>query len=135
MVAPWPLPTLLLAAAMLTALAAAAAGTSKEAEVIVVGAGLAGLKAAADLAAKGTSVIVLEARGRVGGRVWSIPVTASGKQAYAELGAGWVHGVNKNAAKDPAAAAGVSLSGQVNYDNSRLYRANGQVVDDATEGR
>lgn len=37
----------------------------------VIGAGFAGAIAAADLAAAGTDVLVLEARNRVGGRVWS----------------------------------------------------------------
>jgi len=39
--------------------------------VIVIGAGFAGLSAATELAASGLDVVVLEARGRVGGRVWS----------------------------------------------------------------
>ena len=38
-------------------------------DVVVVGAGLAGLSAARDLAAAGTDVVVIEARGRAGGRV------------------------------------------------------------------
>ncbi len=38
-------------------------------DVVVVGAGLAGLSAARDLAAAGTDVLVIEARGRAGGRV------------------------------------------------------------------
>lgn len=41
-------------------------------QVVVVGAGFAGLSAAAELAANGIDVVVLEARGRVGGRVESL---------------------------------------------------------------
>jgi len=40
-------------------------------DVVVVGAGLAGLRCAVDLAASGADVVVLEARDRVGGRVFS----------------------------------------------------------------
>ena len=40
-------------------------------DVIVVGAGLAGLRCAADLVAAGREPLVLEARDRIGGRVWS----------------------------------------------------------------
>ena len=39
--------------------------------VIVIGAGLAGLSAAWDLASAGAKVVVLEARDRIGGRVWT----------------------------------------------------------------
>src|SRR3954454_4438161 len=40
-------------------------------DVAVIGAGLAGLRAATDLVAGGRDVVVFEARDRVGGRVWS----------------------------------------------------------------
>ena len=59
-------------------------------DVIVIGAGAAGLAAAAALAAAGREVLVLEARDRVGGRIW----TRHEPGAYApiELGAEFVHG-------------------------------------------
>ncbi|MBI5087387.1 MAG: FAD-dependent oxidoreductase, partial [Actinobacteria bacterium] len=46
-------------------------GLAPQHEVVVIGAGLAGLRCATDLVAAGHDVVVLEARSRVGGRVWS----------------------------------------------------------------
>lgn len=57
-----------------------------ETEIAVVGAGIAGLTAAATLAREGRDVVVLEARARVGGRLWN---TEIGGEAN-ELGGQWV---------------------------------------------
>jgi monoamine oxidase len=45
-----------------------------EREFVVVGAGLAGLRAARDLAGAGRDVLVMEARDRVGGRTLNEPI-------------------------------------------------------------
>jgi monoamine oxidase len=61
-----------------------------DADVIVIGAGAAGLAAARSLAGRVTRVMLLEARDRVGGRVWSYP--AAPHETPAELGAEFIHG-------------------------------------------
>jgi monoamine oxidase len=58
------------------------------ADVCVVGAGFAGLSAAKALVEAGKSVIVLEARDRVGGRAWSFPI--KGASDVANMGATFV---------------------------------------------
>lgn len=58
-------------------------------DIIVVGAGFSGLQAAYSAQQAGRSVIVLEARDRVGGKSWSVPV--SNGRGVADLGAAWVN--------------------------------------------
>src|SRR5436305_13466012 len=60
------------------------------ADVVVIGAGLAGLTAARRLAAAGLRVTVLEARDRVGGRVHTL--REPGCPVPVEAGAEFVHG-------------------------------------------
>ncbi|KAI5458799.1 hypothetical protein BGZ63DRAFT_416356 [Mariannaea sp. PMI_226] len=58
-------------------------------DVVVVGAGLSGLQAAYSAQQSGLSVVVVEARDRVGGKTWSVPL-ASGR-GFADLGAAWIN--------------------------------------------
>jgi len=59
-------------------------------DVIIIGAGVAGLAAARALAEAGRSVLILEARDRVGGRVWTR--REIDMAAPIELGAEFIHG-------------------------------------------
>ena len=61
-------------------------------EVLVIGAGIAGLTAARDLAIDGYDVAILEARERIGGRIW----TSHELGLPADLGASWIHGFEDN---------------------------------------
>jgi monoamine oxidase len=56
-------------------------------DVVVVGAGFAGLTAARELRKAGLDVVVLEARDRIGGRTW----TAEYQGVPVEMGGAWVH--------------------------------------------
>lgn len=64
-------------------------------DVVVVGAGLAGLTAARDVVDAGLSCVVLEGRDRVGGKTWSVPL-APGGEAMVDLGAAWINDTNQS---------------------------------------
>jgi len=59
---------------------------------VVLGAGIAGLTAAQELSAAGFSVVVLEGRERIGGRLHTVPMD-DGSGANIDLGAAWIHGL------------------------------------------
>jgi len=65
----------------------------RSADVLIIGAGAAGLSAAQSLRAEGLEVIVLEARQRFGGRIWSDDSFAP---YPIELGAEFIHGSKVN---------------------------------------
>ena len=91
-------------------------------DVAVVGAGLAGLNAATAVHAAGRSVVVLEARQRVGGRNFDHPL-APGK--VAELGGEWT-GPGQDKVLGLAKELGVAIFDTYSNGNSVYYSAQGQ---------
>src|SRR5437588_9650711 len=63
-----------------------------ETDVVVIGAGAAGVAAARRLADARVRVVLLEARDRVGGRAWTFH---AGEHAL-DLGCGWLHSADAN---------------------------------------
>lgn len=80
-------------------------------DVVIVGAGLAGLTAASKVLAAGFSCVVLEARSRVGGRTWSSQ-TSDGK-GIVDLGAAWINDTNQSKIFDLARQFGLEILEQV----------------------
>ncbi|MEV7396835.1 NAD(P)/FAD-dependent oxidoreductase [Aeromicrobium sp. NPDC092404] len=74
-------------------------------DTIVVGAGVAGLTAARLLSRAGRRVVVLEARDRIGGRVW----TERRDGRATDLGASWIHGITGSPVAAAAAAFGMRM--------------------------
>jgi monoamine oxidase len=77
-------------------------------DAIVIGAGAAGLAAARTLAEAGRSTHIVEARDRIGGRVWTQPL--DGFPLPVEVGAEFVHG------RPPATWDALQEAGLVAYD-------------------
>jgi monoamine oxidase len=92
-------------------------------DVAVVGAGLAGLNAATAVRAAGRSVIVLEARRRVGGRNYDHPL---GPGKVAELGGEWA-GPGQDRVLALAKELGVAIFDTYSDGNSVYYSASGQL--------
>jgi monoamine oxidase len=92
--------------------------------VLVVGGGVAGLAAARRLRAAGVEVLVLEARDRLGGRIWTASLVDG---LDVDIGASWIHGVTGN----PVAAlvAGERMV-PTDYDNGTLYGPDGRELPD-----
>src|SRR3989442_4006457 len=100
-----------------------------DADTIVIGAGAAGLAASRSLAGRSLRGLVLEARDRVGGRVWSRPVARNATPA--ELGAEFIHGRGELTTHllREAGAAAIDTGGEggTGSKDGELRRADGDL--------
>ncbi|MBR0698417.1 FAD-dependent oxidoreductase [Bradyrhizobium diazoefficiens] len=87
-------------------------------DVAIIGAGAAGLGAAHALAGSGLSVMVLEARDRLGGRAWT--VQASPEVTF-DVGCGWLHSADKNSFVPIAQQLGFELNKDLPPWRERAY--------------
>jgi len=102
-------------------------------DVVVIGAGIAGLTAASVLADRGRTVTVLEARDRVGGRLHSVPVEGG----VVEAGATWFWD-NEPLVLSLADQLGLStypqhLAGDALWEGPAVQRLDGNPIDAPAE--
>jgi len=104
---------------------------SNKKRVVVIGAGLAGLATGQELHKQGHEVVVVEARERIGGRIWT---STQWPDMPLDFGATWIHGTQGNPLTD--------LAEQINakrlttyYDRAVTYNTSGQPLSDAEEAR
>lgn len=87
-------------------------------DVAIIGAGAAGLGAAHALRGSGLSLIVLEARNRLGGRAWT--VQASHGVTF-DVGCGWLHSAEQNSFVPIARQLGFELNKDLPPWRERAY--------------
>jgi monoamine oxidase len=107
-------------------------GATSYTDCIVVGAGVSGLAAADYLRKGGWEVTILEARERIGGRVWSRRDWL-GKNPV-DMGASWIHGISENPISGLALQAGFPLM-PFDYGKSVVYNTGGSELSQAEESR
>ncbi len=98
-------------------------------DVVVIGAGLAGLGAAAALRAMGRNCVILEASGRVGGRAWTTNPASLGS-VWFDMGAVWFHDAEHNPLVPIAKAAGDRLLRSDEIRTERTYVGSRLMTED-----
>ncbi|CZR59697.1 related to amine oxidase [flavin-containing] B [Phialocephala subalpina] len=109
------------AVAVASSLPAQVQDLKKSVDVVVVGAGLSGLEAARNVQAAGLSVLVLEARDRVGGKTWSKNTDGRSK---VDVGAAWINDSNQSRMWGMAQKYGLETVVQNTVGDCILYEEN-----------
>ncbi|GGF41434.1 amine oxidase [Aliidongia dinghuensis] len=89
-------------------------------DVAVIGAGAAGLAAARRVQELGHSTLVLEARGRAGGRAWTVEPHPG---LPVDLGCGWLHSADRNPWTEIARTTGFAVEERLPAWGGRLAAA------------
>jgi monoamine oxidase len=100
-------------------------------QVLIVGAGIAGLAAAQLLAQHGHEAVVLEARQRIGGRIWT---SNRWPNAPLDLGATWIHGTKGNPITSVAAKINARMI-TTSYDKTIVYGTSGRRLNKVQDER
>jgi monoamine oxidase len=99
--------------------------TISQSDVLIVGAGIAGLAAAHTLSEAGASVLVLEARNRIGGRMW----TDESLGVPFDMGASWIEGTRRNPINKLRKQLGLAKV-KTDFEALWLYDAAGKLLTD-----
>jgi monoamine oxidase len=97
-------------------------------DIIIIGAGIAGISAGFELVKKGFKVLILEARDRIGGRIWTndkfnIPL---------DLGASWIHESEGNPLSQLVEQFQIKTV-SFDYDDTTTYYADGSQINEEDE--
>jgi monoamine oxidase len=98
---------------------------ASEFDVVVVGAGAAGIAAGRRLVEGGASTLILEARQRLGGRASSVP-SAAGHAL--DLGCEWLHSADRNPWTDIARTLGFAIDEHLPDWRTRIARRYGDAA-------
>ncbi|MFM2409545.1 MAG: hypothetical protein RL481_373 [Pseudomonadota bacterium] len=113
-------------AAILAGAAPRSAWGRTEADVVIIGAGLAGLIAALRLETAGLKVVVVEGEKRVGGRLHTLDdIQGKPEAGGIQVGSGY------RLLRETAGNLNIRLKQSANETRSALYRINGETVDEA----
>jgi monoamine oxidase len=94
-----------------------ASSASAHVDVAVIGAGVAGLAAAAKLRRAGRTVVVLEAGHRIGGRAWTDSPSQLGGHTPFDHGASWLHDAHHNPLVPLARAHGEHVEPDIGWED------------------